>query len=66
MFLREGGVAVTLQGGFGLVGRGGDRLVSCCLQWGVFIVDFRVVVFLFLLECVALNSFSVEQVHYTE
>lgn len=47
MFLGEGGVAVLLQGGFGVMGRGGNRLVGCCFQWGVFVVDFRVVVFLF-------------------
>lgn len=47
MFLGEGGVAVLLQSGFGVMGRGGNRLVGCCFQWGVFVVDFRVVVSLF-------------------
>lgn len=45
MFLGEGGVAVLLQGGFGVMGRGGNRLVGCCFQLAVFVVDFRVVVF---------------------
>lgn len=47
MFLGEGGVAVLLQGGFGVMGRGGNRLVGCCFQLAVFVVDFRVVVFSF-------------------
>lgn len=58
MFLGEGGVAVLLQGGFGVMGRGGNRLVGCCFQLAVFVVDFRVVVFfffLFLLEFVVWN-----------
>lgn len=41
MFLGEGGVAVLLRGGFGVMGWGGNRLVGCCFQWGVFVVDFK-------------------------